>query len=128
MKQHIKDSWCAALRSGDYIQGDETLKHVDDEGLATHCCLGVLTELYAVENGIVFTGIESELKAASDIKDLTIPNLHSDEYLCPAVMEWAGLDRNDPAVYGQGVDGTLAAMNDSGYSFEQIADVIEAQL
>lgn len=44
--QELKDQWIAALKSGDYIQGKNYLKHPDSEGVIRHCCLGVLAEIH----------------------------------------------------------------------------------
>jgi hypothetical protein len=41
-KERIK-SWIAALLSGEYKQGVNTLRHVDADGNVTWCCLGVAT-------------------------------------------------------------------------------------
>lgn len=46
MKPSIKKKWVAALRSGQYQQAKKVL--TDGQGF---CCLGVLSNLYALEKG-----------------------------------------------------------------------------
>ena len=48
MNADVKAKWVAALSSGDYKQGYEQLRTLDDK----YCCLGVLAEL-AVKEGII---------------------------------------------------------------------------
>lgn len=88
MNPKIKEQWIRALRSGDYLQGQETLrspKIIYDEDNDYHmevtfCCLGVLCDLYAKEG-------------RPDFWD-TIPY---DTSFPPAnVLEWAGLEPYDP--------------------------------
>lgn len=41
MKRSLRDAWVAALRSGEYKQGQHGLRSGD-----YHCCLGVLCEIH----------------------------------------------------------------------------------
>ena len=124
MNKEIKERWVAKLRSGDCLQGKEYLKH-DCNGETRYCCLGVLTELYAQEHGIKFTGIGDELKFGG-----------GDELICKAVQIWAGLESNNPGViFRSNTDSILtnkyrelSYINDDGSSFAEIADMIEASL
>ena len=113
MKQDIKERWVAALRSGGYKQGMGAL----NDGQGNFCCLGVLCDLAIKE------GIQMEVTLdASGVTDV----LHYDGYsgtLPPAVQHWANLP-NRPSVR----EGSLAALNDSGMSFAEIADLIEEGL
>ena len=123
MNKEIKERWVAELRSGDYLQGTDNLKY-DCNGETRYCCLGVLTELYAQEHGIKFTGDEDELK------------YENGELLCEAVQIWAGLESHDPVVSFIHLRGSastnnvkgLSSINDDGYSFAEIADTIEELL
>lgn len=45
MTQELKTKWIAALRSGEYRQGQLRLVRQDSEGGLSHCCLGVLCEV-----------------------------------------------------------------------------------
>ena len=42
MKRDIRDQWIAALRSGEYKQGNGVLHQVSKDGAERFCCLGVL--------------------------------------------------------------------------------------
>lgn len=107
MKQDIKERWVAALRSGEYKQGDGQLRCISDSS-SSHCCLGVLTDL-AARDGVVAWGKEA----------------HSDLGFAPEpVAQWAGL----PAWHDEDVQEHLAVMNDSGEPFTTIADYIEDYL
>jgi hypothetical protein len=44
MNRELKEKWVAALRSGDYVQGNGALKY-GKEGAMYYCCLGVLAEV-----------------------------------------------------------------------------------
>jgi len=116
MNQVVKQKWVAALRSGKFVQGRSKLKHVSKEG-NQHCCLGVLCEVHDQEYGCEqsFIGLEG------------FPPEH--------VMNWAELPdaanlqftfvRDD----GQKFKESLIYLNDVRmYDFNQIADLIEAQL
>lgn len=127
MKLEIKAQWVTALRSGKYVQGRTNLK---DNIAGTHCCLGVLTELYAKEHNLNFTGDGPFLKSPSE----RFPELGY-EMLCPAVMEWAGLIKEDPVIHVPLCNNedtsdhcTLSNLNDDNTTFNQIADLIEQQL
>jgi hypothetical protein len=124
MKPEVKAKWLAALRSGEYKQTTRQLR-CDD----SFCCLGVLSDLHAKdtgngeweeEDGVLY--YESEGYAKSDI--LPYP-----------VVDWSGLTDSSPCVRvgitdskGEGSKMMLAELNDEGSTFEEIADLIEAQL
>lgn len=44
--KEIKENWLAALKSGEYIQGDGRLRITDIDGVCKHCCLGVLASIH----------------------------------------------------------------------------------
>ena len=118
MNPEIKEMWAKALESGDYKQGEGALR-VDDG----FCCLGVLCDLHAKATGGVWVGsIDPE-------RPSTMGYLGNDEEVLPhVVVEWAGLDVQDPQL---NIDGRLAHAsnhNDSGKTFQQIAQAIREQL
>lgn len=45
MKKSIMKKWVAALRSGEFKQGQGKLKHKNDNGEISFCCLGVAREI-----------------------------------------------------------------------------------
>lgn len=136
----IKQLWITALRSDEYPQGTGKL-----QGDGKYCCLGVLTDL-ACKAGIV-----SEADGSYDDDENSVgyvsrgPFNQGDlfEYfaLPHEVSRWAGLPDNEPECklpieiqtkVGSDVSGathyTLVSLNDRAlYTFDQIADVIEAQ-
>jgi hypothetical protein len=110
----IKTRWVAALRSGKYPQGRGRLK--TEEGF---CCLGVLCDL-AAEDGI---GHWEQKDTYFNRHYFLVTTVHENNYLPMEVATWAGLHRN-PFV-GSSI---LSALNDSGSSFAEIADLIERHL
>jgi len=112
MNPQIKQKWVSALRSGEYQQTRNYLR-TDNR----FCCLGVLCDLYIKENNVEWE-----------------PSIYSDAYMFQnmvaalplSVIEWSGVEGYNPLVNDE--IGTLAGLNDSGSTFEQIADVIEKQL
>ncbi len=124
MDPHIKARWVAALRSGNYIQGEGRLKQRRDHEKSKYCCLGVLCEI-AVQDGVI--------KPPEKIEDEGFPGsaykYEGDKFsLGPRVQEWAGIESNPAVKDPNGHWSSLADMNDDGASFEEIADVIERQL
>ena len=118
MKKSIKRKWVKALRSGEWLQGRRKLAS-KGKGF---CCLGVLCEL-AREEGIV------DVKKLPDgsFNYSCFENLEdgSPNYLPGVVQDWAGLAKTNPQVKG---GHHLSSMNDSGTSFDRIADEIEKGL
>lgn len=105
MNPKVKELWTTTLRSGDYQQGRGRLRTGD-----LYCCLGVLCDLYSMDQWSLVEGSYEFLGAT---------------HMLPAdVVEWAGLDERNPMPGGI----SLAALNDKGASFEAIASVIEMYL
>lgn len=114
----VLEEWAAALRGGGFEQGKQQLKTGENE----FCCLGVLCQLH------------KELVGGGRWQKVPDPPPNGcykyfyegeSDYLSPTVVEWAGL----PTSAGVKVDNCstidLAVMNDSGKTFEEIADVID---
>lgn len=95
--------WVKALRSGKYKQAQRQLKDGD-----AYCCLGVACVL-AAKSGIKVPQITDEDKELEH--DFCI------------VRDWLGLKGSE----GNYQARSLAADNDEGKSFEDIADIIEAK-
>lgn len=104
MKKLIKKIWLEALLSGNYKQGRARLK--DSEG--KYCCLGVLCDLHRKETNLENWDGKSNYY------------FEEDKYLPQEVIEWAELKTYNPINLGE--------TNDSGASFEQIANIIEDRL
>jgi len=151
MNPKIKEAWLEALRGQDYIQGrgclktlnpttkpEAPLEPVDEE---RHCCLGVLTDLYMKECG-------GEWKAEGREPDDSGMDYC---YLPEPVAIWAGLYEIGSYSYYHStkqdngydikmlfkdpeepdnlpVTRNITELNDDHCNFEEIADLIEAQL
>jgi hypothetical protein len=112
MNPQIKQKWVSALRSGDYKQTQHRLRKEDG-----FCCLGVLCDLYGKENNAEWTPLDFDNAYAFQ---------EFESYLPSSVKKWADLEYCNPHVNDE--ESTLVRLNDSGSTFEQIADVIEHQL
>ena len=120
MKPEIKELWINALPN--YRQGKQCLRDRDDE----FCCLGVLCDIY------VQTG-----NAKWDVYRLVNQEygygiLGNTVFLPDEIVEWAGLDNEspfyiDPEHPEARYDGVvyLSTLNDKGYTFEEIKQVIK---
>jgi hypothetical protein len=130
MKKLIAIKWAKALRSNKYKQGQNLLA---SEG--EYCCLGVLCELYNKEQ-------KKNKKKCLKVKTLpVVPGCKPTckeydgerESLPLVVQKWAGIKTPNGLMESVYVhDGSirpkepsLAALNDEGYSFRDIAQVIE---
>lgn len=139
MNEEIKAQWLVALRSGSYAQGSGRL--VAQQGdYATHCCLGVLCEV-AVDAGIIKRA-QGRAGYLEDLGDGT--PIVQNAILPEKVRSWAGLASRSGSLPEEVAVETesdyldefdidsyidLAELNDeAGFSFEDIANVIEEQL
>lgn len=99
MDAELRSKWIAALRSGDFKQGEGQLRSADR---IKHCCLGVL----CVVAGIPIT--EDGERVDTDTG--------------------AGYDEIHEIIGGGEIAQTLYRKNDSGSSFADIADYIERNI
>ncbi len=130
-----------ALRSGEFQQGKSMLHNVHND---TYCCLGVACEVYRRETGDgEWEGSGRSPGAEANKYDRF---LGADLCLPVKVAEWYGLidpDVDGPPmgvnsispkvramiISGETYDTPLANLNDDqGWTFEQIADVLEDNL
>lgn len=111
MNKEFKERWVSALRSGKYSQGHRNLCR-DDLGKKQYCCLGVALD---IKN----TGIwkrSSDFIYAFDF--ILQSSFRIPAGACPAALSSElGITTDEMR--------NLARMNDSGYSFDVIADYIE---
>jgi len=126
MDKDIKTQWVGALRSGEYTQG---IGHLKSKGgrEPSHCCLGVLCELYDKAMGDDAWEYGARLSGG----DVLYAHKGEKNYPSGEVMDWARLwdvvpDGGDNTV-SIGHDN-LASLNDGGKSFEEIANIIESSL
>jgi len=122
MREEIKKKWVDALRSGEYKQGRGNLRPTED----THCCLGVLCDLYKQTR---HRGKWVSNDFDYPVFDFFIGGKHESNELPPEVIRWAGLTLSNPVIRINKKDSSLADLNDSKNSnFKKIAKIIEAQL
>lgn len=106
MNKQIKEKWLKELRSNKYRQ---TFKKLHDK--KGYCVLGVLCQIYADEKKLP---IESVVRS-----NCVLPK---------AVVEWSDLPKSDPLVHLDTFYETLSWLNDEGYTFPTLADLIEKNL
>lgn len=111
MKKSIKNKWVKALRSGEYLQCKGALTKQDADCNDTFCCLGVLTNLYVEEVGV------SKLH-----KGYWTLNEEGAALLSKPVMKWSGVSLDSGRIFKK---PSLAYQNDSGKTFNEIADIID---
>lgn len=130
MNSEIREEWVTALRSGEYKQGKHRLHKSNrfTESPDEYCCLGVLCELAVQHNIIPPAELDIQTRdylygTGEDVSPVALPQ---------SVQEWAELENTSPfavlpASYDYGEEGreSLVGMNDSGDSFNVIADMIE---
>lgn len=123
MKKEWADKWVAALRSGNYVQGQRSLRqrnlHTVD-AVPSFCCLGVLCDLAKDEPEVQGTWETKGFVCASGAK--------SNASLPSPVQKVAGM--LSPEGDFQEIEGyetwPLIDLNDrQGKSFEEIAKIIE---
>ena len=115
MNTEIKNEWVRRLRSGLYIQGKGRLKRA-----GRYCCLGVLCGI-AIDHGIIPPG--------GTAGDLTTYGAGNDTSMLPGeVVAWAELSQLGVLPTRTHGELCLADLNDVGFSFKQISDVIEELL
>lgn len=102
LPKEFADKWLAALRSGKYKQGKEALK--DHKG--RYCCLGVACE-------IAGHNLDEDGKGEFGFIGSAYKN--------PKTPREISMDDDD----GEDLPGKLAYMNDSGRTFDEIANWIE---
>lgn len=116
MKHEIRDDWTAALRSGEYKQGQGVLRTIGNE----YCCLGVLCDL-AVKAGIIDAPISNDVEYRY--------GQHGNRcVLPPEVQAWAKIDSEAGGYHQENTFGcSLAGDDDTGHSFAEIADIIDTR-
>ena len=107
MNQQVKEKWLSALRSGHYKQTQNYL--YADNGF---CCLGVLCDLYGKEHNVEWNFDEDGNYYRFQDETGSLPL---------SVIEWAGVGSHNPSIPGT----SLVELNDTGSTFNQIADFIE---
>lgn len=112
MKKSVADKWVQALRSGKYKQTRDVLQNKDG-----YCCLGVLCDI-----------------SPTKIPKIINYDLFINGYLLGdqrSIKDWAGV-KTDSGLIGKPTNSismneldSLVVMNDNGFSFDEIADIIQ---
>lgn len=134
MNPEIKALWLDALRNSDYQQANGRLRDDEDR----FCCLGVLCDL-AVHAGIGYWDKNEENRPDDVDRDglRFVSAEDADDWamavLPDSVQTWAGLHEDaDPTVSDPRPSSPgpirLSNLNDEGWSFAGIADLIEREL
>lgn len=113
LPEDFKKRWLEALRSGQYEQGKNFLQDKDK-----YCCLGVACRINHPNFNFDKIGLVAQYDSANDgftFEDITIPDILKGSY-----------DRKDKD-YSPTVKN-LVDMNDSGITFNEIAEWIERNL
>lgn len=126
MKKDIVQKWVDALRSGDYRQTrgrlQRTVAKSDDVVYGSSepgfCCLGVLCEI-AVADGVI-----ENLGPDSD-GDIQYGAAGSRSTVGPTIDIYDWLDETGGEL---GRLNLVSLNDDEGYSFEQIAEVLETEI
>ena len=113
-KEKLMEDWIAALRSGNYLQGEGMLHNPDDN---SYCCLGVLVEL---AEGTPKDSPEFFYDLDGPDRDILSPKGLPDHIPFKGMNETGGLCYNPYAI-----DPLIELNDDAGLDFYQIADVIE---
>lgn len=126
MDKDLKDRWVTALRSGDYVQGQGSLRVEDADGAVSYCCLGVLCRVAQQE--LVEAGLTVKV---NDRGRLTVDGATGT--LTDAVADLFGMPNgtgalNDMPTDEKGRRPELTSLNDNGSTFDQLADLIEYAL
>ena len=129
MNPEIKRRWVGDLRSGRFKQGRRALNFLDS---GQSCCLGVLS-LAAAQDSIVNTRIRSDAAGRPRLAYGSELEGWSDTQLTGRVCRWAGIMHSDeisasgrmPFLDRHGNSVYLDALNDDGFTFDQIADLIQ---
>lgn len=146
MNPEVKAWWLTALRSGEYEQGIGKLVSVSRLGNKRYCCLGVLCD---IQEKAGYPGLRFSNGAVGHSPPGWFLNESFETAILPVVMaEDLGLDFSNPTIpvtpelradprlhtfrsqqsQQYSLRLNLAALNDHGFSFLEIADIIEAHL
>lgn len=139
MKKEIAKKWVRALRSKKYRQAKGVLKTKAKSGAVSHCCLGVLCELYQQERKKAKKPLIETTDFSARDSDMDLPKTNrvfefggDATVLPPPVLRWAGMEddagcfRSDFMLeHRDRTYAGLAELNDAGCRFSTIADIIE---
>ncbi len=111
MKAEAKALWIAALRSGVYTQAQGSLRSRD-----AFCCLGVACDIFKQGEEIWEYGVFKLAAGAVSSHAMFLPE---------CILARMGLEEKAPRLFIRGEWHKLHNLNDGGFTFSQIADLIE---
>jgi hypothetical protein len=119
MTPELKAKWIEALRSGKFPQATGELKKIRSGEVVGFCCLGVLCELTGKDGPS-----QSNFGFLNDdtAKELGLPVASEEE-----VAKFVNGARSVNDLEGKSFQIRAAGRNDGGWTFQQLADWIEAQ-
>lgn len=109
LKPITRKQWIEALKSGEYKQGKNALWGTNICGEKRFCCIGVAADLMGVDTN------DLSVEYATCYLDAFVP----DEF-----SQAIGLAKSPVDIAGRDLNEILAGLNDSGKTFEQIADLL----
>lgn len=123
----LQKKWIKALRSGKYRQAEGQLCEYDHHRHYKHCCLGVACELIHGKDFFRKQRREFEGGGLSRWESECSVDKNIGQVLGEMERKSIGLRRNDgcPTDDNFNILLSLAEYNDEGYSFKEIADIIE---
>lgn len=111
-------AWVATLRSGAYKQGQGALHNLDRD---EYCCLGVACDMFDKAN----PGVISQ---TSFVRSGPMEVFAGQTGVLPSVVQkWLGLSGREGSFNFDGKFSSLTEQNDTGSTFEEIADLIESE-
>ena len=130
-----QEQWLSALESGDYQQGQANLRNADFE----YCCLGVLCDLvsdmewvisepkldhYTFRNESIFPPPQIANRFGLQQRDgsFRIARIRDKEDRDKIQRTWGKL--TTPASAQEKHTASLSMLNDNGWTFEEIADLV----
>jgi hypothetical protein len=123
MDTTLKSQWITALRSGDFTQGQCVLRSTSEQ----YCCFGVLCTLLPfvsftedTESFDSWTGYVAKFDILEAVPDEYQNNVNNALSLPDSVCRFLDIKFYDLV--------RLEHMNDSGHTFDQIANYIEGNL
>lgn len=131
MNPEWKAKWLEALRSGKYVQGTDCLRNSEDQ----YCCLGVLCDVYDTSqwHPEISFGKHRKYCTTDDFDDMYIPfslykafGVSSHNPKLPVSGDLQRRLENDHNIHT--TDIGLARLNDLGFTFNEIADLIDQYL
>lgn len=126
MREEIAKKWVARLRDPETKQAQEILGMSD----GSRCCLGVLCDIYAEE----VEGAQWTTDVVSGYRFIDKRREPTNAYLTADVQQWAGMTHPSGILPEEftttrdgekGLSSSLAGLNDGGWSFTRIAEVID---